>query len=218
MKATGPIIKPKPIDKQKEEKVWKESKVELDYEGKKYILGLILTESEFLIIELKEKNVISLNYHLIKNNLEDLKQIDKQFRSYDSINEVFEALNDILDINQASLQKLNDNLVINFIFPLPGNKKKEIFIPFKTRNEFQKNINEQLIKKVNDLEEKLNKEIEENEIYRTIIIKNKNVINELKEEIDFLKREIFYLQKWQKEIQKKNEKEKGREKNNNIIK
>ena len=128
MQATGPIIKPKPIDKQKEEKVWKESKVELDYEGKKYILGLILTESQFLIIELKEKNVISLNYHLIKNNLEDLKQIDKQFRSYESMNEVFEALNDILDINQASLQKLNDNLVINFIFPLPGNKKKEIFI------------------------------------------------------------------------------------------
>ena len=59
MQATAPIIKPKPIDNPKEEKVWKESKVELDYEGKKYILGLFLTESELLIIELKEKNVIS---------------------------------------------------------------------------------------------------------------------------------------------------------------
>ena len=56
------------------------------------------------------------------------------------MNEVFEALNDILNVNQVSIQKLNDNLAINFIFPLPGNKKKEIFIPFKTRNEFQKNI------------------------------------------------------------------------------
>ena len=55
MQATGPIIKPKPFDKLKEEKVWKESKVKLDYEGKKYSLGLILTESQFLIIELKEK-------------------------------------------------------------------------------------------------------------------------------------------------------------------
>ena len=177
MQATAPIIKPKPIDKPKEEKIRKESKVELVYEGKKYIFAVYLTESDYLIIELKEKNVISLNYHLIKSNFEDLKQIDKQFRLFDSMNEVFEALNDILNVNQVSIQKLNDNLAINFIFPLPGNKKKEIFIPLKTRNEFQKNINEQLIKKVNFLEEKLNKEIEENEIYRTIIIKNKNVIN-----------------------------------------
>ena len=134
------------------------------------------------------------------------------------MNEAFEALNDILDINQASLQKLNDNLVINFIFPLPGNKKKEIFISFKTRNEFQKNINEQLIKKVNDLEEKLNKEIGENKIYKTIINENKNVINELKEEIEILKSEIINLQKCHKEIQEKSEKEKGIEENNNIIK
>ena len=45
MQATAPIIKPKPIDKSKEEKVWKESKVEFDYESKRYILGLFLTES-----------------------------------------------------------------------------------------------------------------------------------------------------------------------------
>ena len=117
---------------------------------------------------------------------------------------------------------MNDNLVINFIFPLPGNKKKEIFIPLKTRNEFQKTINEQLIQKVNVLEEKLNKEIEENKIYRTIIIENKNVINELKEEIEILRKEIIDLQKSQKEREKKSEKEKERErereKNSNIIK
>ena len=125
MQATAPITKPTPIDKPKEEKVQKESKIELDYEAKKYILRLILTESNLLILELKEKNVISLNYHLMKKNLEDLKQIDKQFRLYDSMSEVFEALNDILNMNQVSVHELSDNLVINFIFPLPGNKKKK---------------------------------------------------------------------------------------------
>ena len=214
MQATTPITKPTPIDKPKEEKVQKETKVELDYEAKKYILRLILTESNLLILELKEKNTISLNYHLMKKNLEDLKQIDKQFRLYDSMSEVFEALNDILNMNQVSLQKLNDNLVINFIFPLPGNKKKEIVMPFRTRNEAQININEQLIKKVNDLEDKLNKEIEENKMYKTIINENKNVINELKEEIKILKSEITDLQKWKKEKEEKKEKEKE----SNIIK
>ena len=91
-------------------------------------------------------------------------------------------------------------------------------MPFRTRNEAQKNINEQLIRKVNDLEDKLNKEIEENKMYKIIINENKNVINELKEEIKILKSEIINLQKWHKEIQEKSEKEKGIEENNNIIK
>ena len=81
-------------------------------------------------------------------------------------------------------------------------------MPFRTRNEAQKNINEQLIRKINDLEDKLKKEIEENKMYKILINENKNVINELKEEIKILKSEITDLQKWKKE----------KEKESNIIK
>ena len=64
------------------------------------------------------------------------------------MNEVFEALNDILDINQASLQKLNDNLVINFIFPLPGNKKRKYSYHLKLEMNSRKILMNNLLKKL----------------------------------------------------------------------
>ena len=185
------IIMPTSIDNSKEDKIKKEAKYELSYETKKYILILNITESNILILKLQEKNSsISSKYYLARNNLDDLNKIDKQFRSYDSMSEVFDALNNILNINQASIKKLNDNFSINFLFPLPGNKKKEIIIPLQIQSVEQKSIINELTIKVRDLEDKLNNEIEENKIYKKIINENKNVINELKEEIKFLKNKI----------------------------
>ena len=138
-------------------------------------------------------------------------KIDKQFRSYDIVNEVFEVLIDILNMNQASVQKIQNNLAINFLFTLPGNKKKEIIIPLNIQNFDQTNFNDELVKKVNDLEEKLNKEIEENKIY-------KQIINELKEEIKSMKNEINDLDKWKKEKEKEKAKKIEKEKESYIIK
>ena len=191
MDVAPPIIMPTPIDNSKEDKIKKEAKYELSYETKKYILILNITESNILILKLQEKNSsISSKYYLAKNNLDDLNKIDKQFRLYDSMSEVFDALNDILNINQASIKKLNDNFSINFLFPQPGNKKKEIIISLQIQSVEQKSIINELTIKVRDLEDKLNNEIEENKIYKKIINENKNVINELKEEIKFLKKKI----------------------------
>jgi len=227
MEVSPQIVKTTPNENFNEEKIIKESKYELNYENNNFILILILTECN-LIFKLKEKNIISSKYYISKNNLDDLIKIDKQFRAYDTINEIFELLIDILNINQAFIQKKEDYLVIKFLFPLPGNKKKEIIIPLHIENFEQKNINDELVKKVNDLEDKLNKEIEENKIYKKIINENKkiinenqkiinenkNIINELKEEIKILKNEINDLKNWKKEKIEKKEKEKE----SNIIK
>ena len=217
MEVAPQIVKTTPNENFNEEKIIKESKYELNYENKNFILILILTEYN-LIFKLKEKNIISSKYYISKNNLDDLIKIDKQFRAYDTINEIFELLIDILNINQAFIQKKEDYLVINFLFSLPGNKKKEIIIPLHIENFEQKNINDELVKKVNDLEDKLNKEIEENKIYKKIINENKNIINGLKEEIKILKNEINDLKNWKKEKIEKKEKEKEKEKESNIIK
>jgi len=227
MEVAPQIVKTTPNENFNEEKIIKESKYELNYENKNFYLILILTESN-LIFKLKEKNIISSKYYISKNNLDDLIKIDKLFRAYDTINEIFELLIDILNINQAFIQEKEDYLVINFLFSLPGNKKKEIIIPLHIENFEQKNINDELVKKVNDLEDKLNKEIEENKIYKKIINENKkiinenqkiinenkNIINELKEEIKILKNEINDLKNWKKEKIEKKEKEKE----SNIIK
>jgi len=172
------------------EKIKEESKYELNYENKKYNFIIQITESNLLILILKEIDDISSNYYISKNNLDDLIKIDKQFRAYDTINEVYEILKDILNIEKASIQIIKDNLVLNFSFPLPANKKKEIIIPFQIKNFHQKIINDKFIKKIIDLENKLNKEFEENLIYKKLINENKNIIclvSELKEEVINLK-------------------------------
>ena len=106
------------------EKIKEESKYELNYENKKYNFIIQITEFNLLIFILKEIDDISSNYYISKNNLDDLIKIDKQFRAYDTINEVYEVLKDILSIEKASIQIIKDNLVLNFSFPLPANKKK----------------------------------------------------------------------------------------------
>ena len=236
MEVAPPIVTPMPKDNLEMDIINKESKYELNFENKKYSLILNATKSNFLTIKLREKDEISSNFYLIKRNLDDLNKLDKQFRLYDSINEVFDALNDILNINQASIQKINDNFSISFIFPLPGNKKKEILIPLQFRSVGQKDMTDELIKKIKDLEHILNLEIEENQKRQKIIDENKfsinklkeenktlkdeckNSINGLKEEIKILKDEINDLKKWKKEQLEKEENDKKKEKESNIIK
>ena len=242
----APLAKPiTPENNIEEEKITKKSEHELNYDKIKYNLSLILLESNKLILKMKEMNSFTTSYYISINTLEDLSKIDKQFRSYDTEGEVFETLNDILNTNQALIQKSNENFSINFCFPLPGNKKKEILIPLKSKNCEQKNISNEIIKKINDLEIKLNKEIEENkenkkiiEEYKAIteenqktinkykkiieenqknIIENKDIIIELRKEINQLKNDINELKK--KEIErKKNEEEKEKYFESNIIK
>ena len=154
------------INIQKEEKIIKASEHELNYEKIKYNLSLSLSESNKLILKMKEMNNFSTKYYININNLEGLSKIDKQFRLYDIESEAFDALNDILNSNQTFIKKSNENFLIQFCFPLPGNKIKEILIPLKSKSYEQKNINDELVKKVNDLEMKLNKEIEENKEFK----------------------------------------------------
>ena len=206
-----PLLKPKATE-EPEDKIAKVSEYELNHENKKYNLTLSLTDSNYLIFNLKEEGITPI-FFLNRSNLNDLSNIDKKLGIYDTELELYEALNDLLKQKQATIQKNDQNFSINFLYPLPGNKTKEIKIPFKRKIFEQKNLNDEIVKKVNDLEEKLNKEIEENK-------KNKNIINELKEEINNLKNEINILKEWKKEkdIKKKLKEEKEKGKESNIIK
>ena len=176
-----------------EEIISEESVYELTFEDKKYILTLSVTSSNKLIFKLKEDNIVASTYYMTINYLEELTKIDKQFRLYDTESEVYETLKDILNSKQCLIQKINENLVLTFLFPLPGNKKREIIIPLITKNYDQKDLNDGLVKKVNELEIKLNKEIQENKENKNIIEEHKKLINELKDEIILLKKDINFL-------------------------
>ena len=185
------------IDKKDEEKITNYSEYKLIYDQKKYSLSLSLSKSNKLILKMKEINNFSTSYYISINTLEDLKKIDTQFNLYNSVNEVFESLNNILKANQTLIKKSNEKLLIQFCFPVSGNFKKEIFIPIKLKNYEQKYINDEIIKKINNLEMILNKEMEENKEnkksiieYKIIIEENKKRIYDYEKMINILKDEI----------------------------
>lgn len=205
-----------PLTPLEEEFINKKPKEEFEYEltseEKKYKLIISLKQSDLLLFKLKEIDIITSTYYESENSLKDLIKIDKLFRSYDTGSEVIEILSDIINMNQVLIKNTNDDLEIIFKFPLPGNKIKEIPIPFNKKNFELKNMNAELVKTINDLEKNLKKEIEKNNKYKIIIEENSNIIkennktiNELKEEIKLLKDNINELNNWKKEINKERE-------------
>ena len=94
-------------------------------------------------------------YYLNRSNLNELSNIEKKLGIYDSEAELYDALNDILNKKQVKIKKINQNISLNFLYPVPGNKIKEIIIPIKSKIYEQKNLNDEIIKKINNLEVKL---------------------------------------------------------------
>ena len=213
MEEAPPIFKPTPFVNSNDDKIKKEIKYELSFENKKYILMLNLTESNLLILKLKEMNNFSSKYYMSKFHLDDLNKLNKYFNFYESEIEVFNGLNDILKANNASIEKIQNDLGIKFIFPFPGNKTKEIVIQIVEQNMDQNETNNELIRRIEELENELRKENEENKTYKDIVRENQNLISQLKEKINYLINEIDNLKKWkneEEEIKKKERKEKER--------
>ena len=138
----APLANPLTPDNNKEEvKLTKVSEHELNYEKSKYSLILSLSNSNKLILKMKEMNTFTTSYYISINTLEELSKIDKQFNLYTSESETFIALNDILNANQTIIRKSNENFLLQFNFPLAENKKKEILIPLKLKNYINSNFN-----------------------------------------------------------------------------
>ena len=207
MEEAPSIFKPTPFVNSNDDKIKKEIKYELSFENTKYILMLIITESNLLILKLKEMNNFLSTYYMSKYHLDDLNKLNKYFKFYESEIEVFNGLNDILKENKASIEKFQNDLGIKFIFPFPGNKTKEIVIQIKRKEMDQNETNNELIRRIEELENEIRKENEENKIYKEIVRENKNLISQLKEEINYLNNEIDNLKKWKNEEEERKKKE-----------
>ena len=70
-----PILKPTPFVNFNDDKIKKEIKYELSFENKKYILMINLTESNLLILKLKEMNNFLSAYYMSKYHLDDLNKL-----------------------------------------------------------------------------------------------------------------------------------------------
>ena len=190
------------------------SKHSLNYENLNFDLLLSITNSKELIIKMNQTNIMANIFYTCKLNFEDFTKIDKLFRAYDTINEIYEILNDTIKTNQAIIKKIEDeNFNIIFNFMLPGNRQKDITINLKKKYIEQKDLNIEVITKVNNLELKYNSEYSD---LKKDIKENKETINDLKNKMDGLGGDMNLILKFLKELKHKDYLEK--EKMNQIIK
>ena len=160
----------------------------LESEGKSFSIKISLSSN--ITIEIYELGKMQGAFYTNEFSLDTLIKISKGFRICETIKEAYEILEDILEAKKSTIKIQEDNTIILIIeIGLPGGKTQKAELSL-IKNEINKDILvEELIKKVNILEEE-NKKLKEE-------------INEIKE--------------WKKKIEKLFQNEIKRKENEKIM-
>ena len=154
-------------------------------EKKKYTVKINKTESSILIKANEIQNSNSL--YKVELGLNAFYQLSKGFKMFDNLDDICEALNNILMSKKVSMIKKNYSLFIIFTINLIGGKEQEIKIElFIGDIEVIRNI------KINQLEN----EIKEIKGDKNILLKK---IKELEDIIKAQNNEIEKIKNWQNE-------------------
>ena len=160
---------------------------EYKLESEDKIFKIKLSLSSNIIIEIHELNKIQGSFYIKEFSLDELVKISRGFKVCENINDAYEILEDIFEAKKYSIKLKEDNsLILNINVFLPGGRTQSAELSLN-KKEINKNVLiEELVQKVNTLEEqnkKLKQEISE-------IKEWKNKIEKLfKEEIE--KKEFF---------------------------
>ena len=135
----------------------KNKEYKIESENKTFRIKISLSSN--IIIEIYELENIQGSFYIKEFSLDELVKISKGFRICENINEAYEILEEIFEAKKSSIKLKGDNLAILFInIGLPGGKTQIAELTLN-KKEINKNILiEELVKKVNNLEEK-NKEL-----------------------------------------------------------
>ena len=108
-----------------------------------------------ILFTINETNFISNYYYKSDFSLDKIKNINKNFRKFDTIEETFEELNALFSNKKVSLQIECNEIILHFnIQNLSGSKKEYISLGI-TKQYFKKEeINESIIKEINHVKEK----------------------------------------------------------------
>ena len=208
MEAARPIL-----FQSKEENVFiKIEEFKLKYKQKEFIILLMrkISVSEKLGFRIKES---SLDNTLLYENfytLEELKIINKYFRIFDNINEIFPIIKEIFEEKNASLKAEDNKITLSLKINKIGKGEELILLEMKESILSSEEIYKNLLEEIKVLKNKVTEQ--EKEIK---ILKEKEISDyfNLFEEINQLRNEskkkdniINELLNWKKDIEKKNHK------------
>ena len=185
----------------------KEKELILESENKQYNLKLYILSDIYL--EIKEKEKITNEIYVGNFSLKNLTELSKAFRVCDSLDEAFDTIVSIYESKKIILNKNNDEMVMILKADLPNGKTEEAKLILRKKEVKKDVLIEELVKRINLLEEK-NKNLEKEQRLAEIQI---DKINKGKEGENKLKIIITDYNKKQKEYQKlleRYEKEKGK--------
>lgn len=205
MEAARPIL-----FQSKEENVFiKIEEFKLKYKQKEFIISLMrkISVSEKLGFRIKES---SLDNTLLYENfytLEELKVINKYFRIFDNINEIFPIIKEIFEEKNVSLKAEDNKITLSLKINKIGKGEELILLEMKESILPPEEMYENLLKEIKLLKNKVTEQ--EKEIK---ILKEKEISDyfNLFEEINQLRNEskkkdniINELLNWKKDIEKK---------------
>ena len=190
MEAPSPIT-PKP---ELEEEMKDIKEYHINFLNKNYLVKLgKLNRSQKIGFIIEQTDDIKNFLFESEFSLEDLKQISKLFRIFDSIDEAFNDISDI-KIIKVELTEIDINLILTSLI----SKTENICIQIKKKNLKNKIINEIIFKELNEIKSVLKEEKLKNENL-------KKIVDELVKENKELKIQVKELIDWKNSLIKKNE-------------
>ena len=190
MEAPSPIT-PKP---ELEEEMKDIKEYHINFLNKNYLVKLgKLNRSQKIGFIIEQTDDIKNFLFESEFSLEDLKQISKLFRIFDSIDEAFNDISDI-KIIKVELTEIDINLILTSLI----SKTENICIQIKKKNLSNEKINEIIFKELNEIKSVLKEEKLKNENL-------KKIVDELVKENKELKIQVKELIDWKNSLIKKNE-------------
>lgn len=152
-----------------------------------------------------------------EKNFNDFQSLSKGFKMCDSLDEIYEAIQEIFESKKFYIKKgqENNNIFLFLKISLLGGKIQEIQLELKKKESNTNEINVEVCNKVNALEKEIVEIKKENLLFKEKVNNDLAKINNLEEVILKQKNEIEKLKEWKekydKEIQKTIQKEKDKE-------
>ena len=129
---------------------------ELEIDKEKFYLSLYLSNDKEIIFNIINKKKMELFTYYKAFNIQKLKELNKCFIFYDSVEEILKFIQALLDDKKGQIFYENDNMVLVLSFFLPTGKQDEIKFVFEKKNLNKDEIIQNLFEKINNLENKIN--------------------------------------------------------------
>ena len=140
---------PIPIDN----KIIKSNEFKLTLNNKLYLITLILSNN--IRINLLEKELLSSSYNSTNLTLEDFRKINKIFKIYETLEEVYKILEQLFIKNKVNLNIMNDKYYCEFKMNSPTGEDIKILIPLENDKMNQNEINNKLFDEINELKNRI---------------------------------------------------------------